>query len=113
MRTQVDALLKLGVIEESRAAHWSQVHPVLISPGKWRLTLDLVKLNAATGGLEDWPILNIQQTLSRLGTMKPTVFGLLDFTPGYHQTPLDPASRHLTAFMAMWRCTNGPDWPWD
>jgi hypothetical protein len=101
IRTQVDALLKLGVIEESRAAHWSQVHPVLKSPGKWRLTLDFVKLNAATGGLEGWPIPNIQQTLSRLGTMKPTVFGLLDFTAGYHQTPLDPASRHLTAFMAM------------
>ena len=33
--------------------------------------------------------------------MKPTVFGLLDFTAGYHQTPLDPASRHLAAFMAM------------
>jgi hypothetical protein len=33
--------------------------------------------------------------------MKSTVFGLLDFTAGYHQTPLDPASRHLTAFMAM------------
>jgi len=29
IRTQVDALLRLGVIEESRAAHWSQVHPVL------------------------------------------------------------------------------------
>ena len=33
--------------------------------------------------------------------MKPTVFGLLDFTAGYHQTPLDSASRYLTAFMAM------------
>ena len=94
-------MLKLGVIEESRATHWSQVHPVLKSPGKWRLTLDFVRLNAATGGLEGWPIPNIQQTLSRLGTMKPTVFGLLDFTAGYHQTPLDKASRHLTAFMAM------------
>ena len=36
-----------------------------------------------------------------MGTMKPTVFGLLDFTAGNHQTPLDKASRHLTAFMAM------------
>ena len=36
----------------------------------------------------------------RLGTMKPTCFGLLDFTAGYHQTPLDPASRVLTAFRA-------------
>jgi hypothetical protein len=33
--------------------------------------------------------------------MKPTVFGLLDFKAGYHQTTLDKASRHLTAFMAM------------
>ena len=33
--------------------------------------------------------------------MKPTVFGLLHFTVGYHQTPLDPASRHFTDFMAM------------
>ena len=52
IRTQVDALLKLGVIEESRATHFSQVHPVLKSPGKWRLTLDFVRLNAAMGGLE-------------------------------------------------------------
>jgi len=87
-------LLKLGIIEESRATHWSQVHPVLKSPGKWRLTLDF-------GGLEGLPISNIQQTLSRLGTMKPMVLGLLNFTAGYHQTPLDKALRHLTAFMAM------------
>ena len=93
IRTQVDALLKLGVIEESRATHWSQVHPVLKSPGKWRLTLDFVRLNAATGGLEGWPIPNIQQTLSRLGTMKPTVFGLLDFTAGYHRTTQRGTSR--------------------
>jgi hypothetical protein len=33
--------------------------------------------------------------------MKPTVFGFLDFAAGYHQTPLDKESRHLTAFMAM------------
>ena len=28
IRSQVDSLLALGVIEESRAAHWSQVHLV-------------------------------------------------------------------------------------
>ncbi len=66
IRTQVDALLKLGVIEESRAAHWSQVHPVLKSPGKWRLTLDFVKLNAATGGLEGWPILEAKYTTNSI-----------------------------------------------
>ena len=93
--------VRLGAIEESRAAHGSQVHPVLKSTRKWLLALDFVRLNAATGGLEGWPIQNIQQTLSLLGIMKLTVFDLLDFTAGYHETPLDPASRHLTAFMAM------------
>ena len=84
IRTQVEALLKLGVIEESRATHWSQVHPVRKPNGEFRLTLDFVKLNATTSGLEGWPIPNIQQTLSRIGTLKPTVFALLDFTAGYH-----------------------------
>ncbi len=28
------------------------------------------------------------------------MLGLLDFTAGYHQTPLDPASRELTVFQA-------------
>jgi len=32
--------------------------------------------------------------------MRPTCFGLLDFTAGYLQTPLDPASRVITAFRA-------------
>ena len=36
--------------------------------------------------------------MSRLGTLKPTVFALLDFTAGYHQTKLAKASRALTAF---------------
>ena len=102
IRAQVDSLLALGVIEESRAAHWSQVHLVpKPTPGEWRFTLDFVQLNAATGGLEGWPIPNRQQTLTRLGTLKPTVFGLIDFTAGYHQTPLHPASRPLTAFSAV------------
>ena len=97
----MEALLSLGVIEKSRATHWSQVHPFVKPDGSFRLTLDLVKLNATTSGLEGWPIPNIQQALFRLGTLKPTVFGLLDFTAGYHQTPLAKASRALTAFSAV------------
>ena len=98
IRSQIDSLLGLGVIEESRATEWSQVHLVPKPNGDWRFTLDFVRLNSATSGLEGWPIPNIQQTLSRVGTLKPKVFGLLDFTAGYHQTPLHPDSRAFTAF---------------
>ncbi len=53
----------------------------------------LAQLNAATTVPDGWLIPNILETITRLGTMKSTCFGLLDFTVGYHQTPLDPASR--------------------
>jgi hypothetical protein len=56
IRTQVDALLQLGVIEESRATHWSQVLPIRKPDGSFRLTLDFLKLNPTTSGLEGWPI---------------------------------------------------------
>ena len=56
-------------------------------------------LNSVTGGLEGWPIPNIQQIISRIGTLKPKVFGIIDFTAGYHQTPLHPDSQEYTAFI--------------
>ena len=103
----MDALLKLGVIKESKATEWSQVHlvpkPTLDgAPQKWLFTLDFVRLNAATGGLEGWPIPNIQQIINRIGTLKPKVFGIIDFTAGYHQTSLHPDSQEYTAFITQY-----------
>ena len=76
IRKQVDALLKLGVIKESQATEWSQVHLVPRptpegAPQKWRFTLEYVRLNSATGALKGWPIPNIQQIINRIGTLKP------------------------------------------
>ena len=59
-------------------------------------------MNSATGGLEGWPIPNIQQILNRIGTLKPKVFGIIDFTAGYHQTPLHPDSQEYTAFITQY-----------
>ena len=73
IRTQINKLLELGVIKE---------------------------LQASTYRSDGWLIPNILVTITRPGTMKPKCFGLLDFTAGYYQTPLDPALRVLTAFRA-------------
>ena len=75
IRKQVDVLLDLGVIKESQATKWSQIHLVPKPtpegrPQKWRFTLDFVRLNSATGGLEGWPIPNIQQIINRIGTSR-------------------------------------------
>ena len=63
-------------LQESQATEWSQVHLVPKptpegQPQKWRFTLDFVRLNSVTGGLEGWPIPNIQQIINRIGTLKP------------------------------------------
>ena len=76
IRSQVNALFRLGVIEESYATKWSQVHLVpKPTPGEWPFTLDLFQLNHAMGGLKGWPIPNIQQTILGIGSLKPKVFG--------------------------------------
>jgi len=103
----VDALLNPGVIKESKATEWSQVHLVPKptpegAPQKWRFTLEFVRLNAKTGGLEGWPIPNNQQIIDRIGTLKSKVFGIIVFTAGYHQTPLHPDSREYTAFIIQY-----------
>ena len=50
---------------------------------------------------------------SKYSTNNDTVFALIDFTTGYHQTELDIYSRHLTAFIVMGDCTNGLASQWD
>ena len=107
IRKQVDVLLGLRVIKESQATEWSQVHLVPKptpegSPQKWRFTLDFVRLNSDTGGLEGLPIPNIQQIMNRIGILKPKVFGIIDFTAGYHQTQLHPDSQEYSAFITQY-----------
>jgi len=53
-------------------------------------------------GLEGWSIPSIQQTINRIGTLEPKVFGIIDFTAGYHQTPLHPDSQEYTTFITQY-----------
>ena len=88
--------------------------PLVPKPdGKWRFTLVFVQLNACTGALEGWTIPNISDTLKRIGDAKPTVFGLIDFTAGYHQTPLDKIHEHSLHSYVVFDYFNGLVLPWD
>ncbi len=104
IRQQCDKLLELGVIRHSTASEceWSQVHMVpKPTPGEWRFTLDFVRLNDCTSDLEGWPITLIRPLFKRLGAREPKYFGKLDLTAGYHQAPLDEASRAYTALRTL------------
>ena len=60
-----------------------------------------------TGGMAYLSGSNIQQIINRIGTLKPKVFGIIDFTAGYHQTPLHPDSQEFSTVYS-----NGTEQPW-
>ena len=95
---QVNKMMPLGVITESQAEYYSQVHLTpKPTPGEWRFCIDYRRLNSASKGL-GWPIPNIPDMLRRLGDRKSRFFCKLDLTAGYHQAPLAESSRKYTAF---------------
>ena len=94
---QIDAMLRLGVIEPSVAEFYSQVHLTPKPGGKWRFTIDFRNLNL-TSKSEGWPLPNIQQMLDRLGSKRAKYWAVFDLTAGYHQAPFTD-SRPFTAFI--------------
>jgi len=102
LRKQIDLLLRLGVIRESRAGFYSHAF-VVPKPGKkWRLVLDFKPLNKVSEVESGWGIPNIQDIMRRLGGHRPKYFAVMDLTAGFHQTPIDEESRKYTAFKTSW-----------
>jgi hypothetical protein len=95
---QVNKMKPLGIIKDSQAPYYSQVHLTpKPTPGEWRFCIDYRRLNVATKSM-GWPLPNISDMLRRLGSRKPKWFCKLDLTAGYHQTPLHEKSWKYTAF---------------
>ena len=95
---QIEVMDQAGVITRSDATHWSQV---LLTPKpnlKWRFCIDFRRLNETMRN-KGWPLPRIQEVIQRIGAQRSTIFGKMDLTSGYHQTPLSKESRALTAFI--------------
>ena len=89
-----------GVIEKSNASYYS--HPVIVqkTEDKVRVCIDYRNLNDCIKPAS-WPLPNIRGLFERIGHNKPTVFGVMDLTAGYHQAPLYPPHRVFTAFLCF------------
>jgi hypothetical protein len=99
LKGMVEDMLRLGVIRHSNAAHASQVLLVVKkNTKKLRLCIDYRELNEICK-TDSWPIPNVLDLLNRIGDKKPKFFGIMDLTSGYHQAPLYPDSRKLSAFV--------------
>ena len=97
----IDEMRLAGIIEESEAVYYS--HPVIVhkTADSFRFCVDYRNLNKCTKAAS-WPLPNIRGLFERIGHYKPDIFGVMDLTSGYHQAPLDFASRILTAFICFY-----------
>ena len=96
----LDMLKKKGIIELSPASHYSQVLLVPKPDGSTRMCINYIALNACTPDV-CFLIPNIRQLFVTMGTKKPTIFGVMDLTQGYHQAPLIFATLAFTAFITF------------
>lgn len=103
IQNQIDKLLESRVIQNSTSPYNS---PVWIVPKKadssgkprWRMVIDYRSLNEKT--IHDaYPLPNITDILDQLGGAK--YFTILDLASGFHQIPMDIASKSKTAFSSL------------
>jgi O-acetyl-ADP-ribose deacetylase (regulator of RNase III) len=105
VKEQIDKWLDNGIIEECPASPW--VSPIVLVKkphciNKWRLAIDLRKVNQATIPY-NYPIHNMENILMSIGQRKLKYFSTIDLSSAYLQISLEEESKHLTAF----RCSAG------
>ncbi len=95
VQTELEAMLEMGVIEES---HSDWASPIVLVPktdGSIRFCVDYRKVNAVSK-FDAYPMPRVDELLDRLGTAR--FYSTLDLTKGYWQIPLSPLSKEKTAF---------------
>ena len=85
-------------MEKSQSPHYSQILMVPKPDGTFRMCVDYRALNDCTTDAS-WPISNIAEIFRWIDSQKPKIFGIIDLTRGYHQSPLTLATRAYTAFI--------------
>lgn len=95
LKTEVELMISLGVIEESNS-EWSS--PIVLVPkkdGSLRFCIDFRKINAVSK-FDPYPMPRIDEMVEKLGKAK--YISTLDLCKGYWQVPLAPESKEITAF---------------
>ena len=95
MHRQVIEMLESGVIEPSTCAWSSPVVMIRNSNDKYRFCIDFRKLNAVSKA-DAYPLPYMDAILRKVKSAK--YISTLDLSSAYHQIPLTPESKELTAF---------------
>uniref|UniRef100_A0A8C1LM62 Gypsy retrotransposon integrase-like protein 1 n=1 Tax=Cyprinus carpio TaxID=7962 RepID=A0A8C1LM62_CYPCA len=92
---ELEAMLEMGVIEESNSDWASPIVLVPKTDGSVRFCVDYRKVNAVSK-FDAYPMPRVDELLDRLGTAR--FYSTLDLTKGYWQIPLSPMTKEKTAF---------------
>ncbi len=95
VQSELEAMLEMGVIEESRSDWASPIVLVPKTDGSVRFCVDYRKVNAVSK-FDAYPMPRVDELLDRLGTAR--FYSTLDLTKGYWQIPLSPLSKEKSAF---------------
>ncbi|KAL5497311.1 hypothetical protein EMCRGX_G013768 [Ephydatia muelleri] len=95
VRTEVQKMLKEGIIRESSSPWSSPVLMVKKKDGTWRFCVDYRKLNAITHK-DAYPLPRIDETLESLSGSQ--FFTTLDLASGYWQVEVEEGDKEKTAF---------------
>ncbi len=95
VQSELEAMLEMGVIEESRSDWASPIVLVPKTDGSVRFCVDYHKVNAVSK-FDAYPMPRVDELLDRLGTA--CFYSTLDLTKGYWQIPLSPLSKEKSAF---------------
>ncbi|CAM4612755.1 unnamed protein product [Leuciscus chuanchicus] len=95
VQSELEAMLDMGVIEESNSDWASPIVLVPKTDGSVRFCVDYRKVNAVSK-FDAYPMPRVDELLDRLGTAR--FYSTLDLTKGYWQIPLSPMSKEKTAF---------------
>lgn len=96
MKEILDGQLRKGMISPSQSPYASPAFLVPKPGGKWRLVVDMRKLNKMVEK-STWPIPRIYEILDKLAGSH--FFSTLDLVDGFHQCTLHEDSRKYTAFI--------------
>ena len=95
LKTEVDKLRGLGMVEASSSPFASPTILVKKKDGNWRLCIDYRKLNSVTKK-DAHPLPRIEDIFDTLAGSK--FFTTLDLAMGYHQVEMHPNDKEKTAF---------------
>ncbi|CAC5393320.1 Transposon Ty3-G Gag-Pol polyprotein,Transposon Ty3-I Gag-Pol polyprotein,Retrovirus-related Pol polyprotein from transposon 297,Retrovirus-related Pol polyprotein from transposon opus [Mytilus coruscus] len=98
LEKQLDEMEKYGIIEESQSPWHSPVVLVKKPNNSFRLCVDFRSLNRITEPVS-FPILHMTDVFDTLADSQAEIFSTLDLKSGFWQVPLDPATKHKSAFI--------------